>query len=85
MRGPTGIALDTAGTRLFITDYTDERVRMVVLSTGIISTIAGGATTTIGTGDGGSVAAARFVGLWGIDANGDSAGSVFVVDGAGNR
>lgn len=38
---PNGLALDAAGEKLFIADVADHRVRVVDLTTGIISTFAG--------------------------------------------
>ncbi|MBI3793985.1 MAG: fibronectin type III domain-containing protein, partial [Nitrospinae bacterium] len=51
--GPTGIATD--GTNLFITDRTGNTVRKVVLSTGVVSTVAGSGAT--GSADGTGTAA----------------------------
>jgi len=55
---PAGIAFDTAG-NLYIADWQNHRIRMVTLSTGIITTVAG--TGIAGySGDGGPATAARF-------------------------
>ncbi|MES2390975.1 MAG: Ig-like domain repeat protein [Acidobacteriota bacterium] len=43
LSGPSGLALDTAG-NLYIADTGDNRVRKVVIGTGVISTIAGSGT-----------------------------------------
>jgi sugar lactone lactonase YvrE len=50
--GPTGVTLDTAGTRLIISDTNHHRVRAVDIASGVISTIAGtGAAGFSGDGD----------------------------------
>jgi len=54
---PQGLALDDAGTTLFIADQYNNRVRAVDLQTGLISTIAGNGTPTSGGGDGGPASA----------------------------
>ena len=38
---PEGIRLDAKGANLYIGDYNNNRVRMVVLATGVITTVAG--------------------------------------------
>ena len=55
---PCGITLDSAG-NLYIADWQNNRIRKVVMSTGIITTIAG--TGDAGySGDGGPATAAKF-------------------------
>ncbi len=61
--GASGLALDSKG-NLYIGDTTNNRVRMINLSTGIISTYAGSATgcgtSTAACGDGGVATSASF-------------------------
>lgn len=65
-RLPTGIATD--GTNLFVTDYYDNTIRKVVISTGEVTTLAG-APGVIGAGDG-IGATASFSGPFGITTDG---------------
>jgi len=44
---PYGIALDTTETLLFIGDYATHRIRVVTISTGAVSTLAGGLNSTV--------------------------------------
>jgi DNA-binding beta-propeller fold protein YncE len=79
---PWGLALNSAGTTLYITDRDNNAVRDVNLTTGIISTFAG--TGTFGsTGDNGPATAATLSSprAVAVDANGD----VFIADTLGNQ
>ena len=77
---PQGIALDSKG-NLYVADYGNERVRKVVLSTGIITTIAGAGDYHF-SGDG---AAAVAAGVDPFDVAADSAGNVYIADNFNNR
>ncbi|MDP9235829.1 MAG: NHL repeat-containing protein [Chloroflexota bacterium] len=72
---PSGVALDSTGANLYIADMFDCRVRKVVISTGIITTVAGSGTLNcFGTlGDGGLATSASL-----------SWPAAVAVDGAGN-
>merc|ERR1711988_182019 len=50
---PTGVAVSPDGTLLFVADYRSNRIRQVVISTGVVTTLAGSGTATFadGTGD----------------------------------
>jgi sugar lactone lactonase YvrE len=72
--GPTSVAINPAGTDLYVTDFNNNRIRKVVIATGVVTTYAGGAR---GFADGG-VAAATFAGP--ADLEFDAAGNLFVVD-----
>ena len=38
---PTGLAIDTSGTNLYVADYGNKMIRKIQISTGIVSTLAG--------------------------------------------
>jgi sugar lactone lactonase YvrE len=57
LSSPYGLALDASG-NIYIADYNNNRVRKVIMSTGIINTIAGNGTAGH-TGDGGQATAAE--------------------------
>ena len=40
LRNPTGVTLDTTG-NIFIADYLNHRIRKIIMSTGVITTVAG--------------------------------------------
>lgn len=69
--GPTGITTD--GTNLYVADQSNNKIRKIVIATGVVTTLAGPAqgTTTAGDLDG-TGNAARFggSGLWGITTDG---------------
>jgi uncharacterized protein (TIGR03437 family) len=78
---PQGLRLDAKGANLYIADYDNNRVRMVVLATGVITTLAG-------TGD------FRFNGEKGLateiafdpdDIAVDSAGNIYIADYTNSR
>jgi sugar lactone lactonase YvrE len=73
--GPTGIAADGRG-NLFVTDDLNDSVRKVVIATGVVSTVAGLATTP-GSSDG-TGSTARFQFPAGIAA--DGIGDLWVAD-----
>jgi sugar lactone lactonase YvrE len=80
LSGPTGIALDEAGT-LYIVDSGNNRIRRVDADTGVITTVAG--TSEAGySGDGGPPAQARFQGPSGILF--DACGNIWISD-SGNQ
>jgi DNA-binding beta-propeller fold protein YncE len=78
---PNGVALDASGERLFIADVADHRVRVVNLSTGVISTFAG---TGRGRhdGDGGPATSASIFGARAVDVGSD--GTVYLLERQGN-
>jgi trimeric autotransporter adhesin len=78
---PYGIAFDEAGDVL-ISDVNNQRIRMVSITTGIITTIAGNGTAGF-SGDGGAAATAEF--NQPIELVSDSAGQLYVADVINNR
>lgn len=76
LNGPFGIAFDAAGD-LFIADQNNHRIRRVNMSTGIISTFAGSATSGY-TGDGGAATSATLSSPAGVSI--DAAGNVYIAD-----
>ena len=78
---PTGIALDAAG-NLYIADTGNSRIRLVLSSSGTISTIAGNGSATY-AGDGGEALIASFDQPKGVAL--DSTGRLYVADTVNNR
>jgi trimeric autotransporter adhesin len=74
LNSPDGLDMDAVG-NLYIADINNSRIRMLT-ATGIISTIAGGATGRLR--EDGLATAAQLNGLHGVAA--DSAGNVFIAD-----
>ncbi len=81
LSAPTGVAVDSAG-NLFIVDMSDNRIRRVSASTGIITTVAGNGAYSF-SGDGGPATSASLSQPYGVAV--DSAGNVFIADAANNR
>jgi sugar lactone lactonase YvrE len=73
---PQGVGVDASG-NLYIGDYNNCVVRKVILSTNIISTVAGNHTCGY-SGDGGSATAAELSTTSGVEA--DSAGNIYIAD-----
>lgn len=80
LREPNGVALD-GGTRLYIADVADQRVRVVDFVTGTINTFAGNGTKK-SAGDGGPLKDATFAGPRAVAVGPD--GRVYVVEREGN-
>lgn len=76
-KNPYGVAIDKGAATLYISDSTDNTIRMLVLATAAVTTVAGSAGMS-GSVDGIGVAA-RFDAPHGISA--DSAGNLYVADG----
>lgn len=78
--GPRGIAIDAAGTFLYVADYTNNRIRAISLTAGAtygaVTTIAGGATAAFIDATGTS---ARFSGPSGLTVD-PLSGALFVAD-----
>ncbi|MDQ6799521.1 MAG: hypothetical protein M3041_01650, partial [Acidobacteriota bacterium] len=84
LREPWGLWIDRGNLYITESGYLGQRVRKVVLSTGIITTFAGPQDGTEGfVGDGGPALGARFSSPLGIIA--DGAGNVFVADADNHR
>lgn len=79
---PFGIELDEPNQRLYIADRQNDRVRMLDLSTGLITTVAGNGLNGF-QGDGGQATAARFNRP--IDITLDNQGRLIVCDENNNR
>ncbi|MBI3582875.1 MAG: Ig-like domain-containing protein [Nitrospinae bacterium] len=77
-KNPNGITTD--GTNLFVADYNNYTIRKIVISTGVVTTLAGTAGSTGSTDDTGT--AARFNRPKGITTDGTN---LFVVDYGNNR
>jgi len=81
LNGPSGLVVDGSGD-LYISDYSNNRVRMVNLATGIITTVAG--TGTAGyNGDGVLATSAELDTPAGLAV--DGGGNLYIVDGGNHR
>jgi sugar lactone lactonase YvrE len=78
---PQGVAVDAAG-NLYIADSSNNRIRMVTASTGIISTIAGGSSSGF-AGDGGPASGSLLKTPDGVTI--DATGNLYIVDTGNNR
>jgi len=81
LNSPRGVALDNAG-NLFIGDWGNNRVREIVASSGVITTVAGSGVAGFG-GDGGPATQAQFNGPGRVSL--DSGGDMFITDYSNNR
>jgi hypothetical protein len=81
INGPTAVAVDSAGD-IFIADTSNNRIREVNHSTGLISTIAGNGIQGY-SGNGGLAVAAELNAPTGVAV--DAAGDVFIADAGNNR
>ncbi len=81
MREPNGIALDPAGSTLYIADVADQRVRVVDLRTGRIETFSGTGRKEQ-SGDGGPASQTSLFGPRAVHV--DSRGNVFICEREGN-
>ena len=73
---PLGVALDSSG-NVYIADYSNHRIRMITVITGIISTIAGTGSQGY-LGDGGAATSAQLNYPYGVAL--DSSGNVYIAD-----
>ncbi len=78
---PAGLALDSAG-NLYIADDTNNRIRRVTASAGIITTVAGNGTAGY-SGDGGQATSAELYYPSGLAL--DSAGNIYIADTMNHR
>jgi sugar lactone lactonase YvrE len=83
---PNEIHFDTAG-NLYITDSTANRLRLINMTTGIISNIAGSGNAcsvpTGACGDGGPANSAQMSTIWGFSL--DGASNIYIVDNGDNK
>ncbi len=72
LKGPYGVAVDSSG-NVYVADYFNNRIRKVMISTGIITSIAGSSTSAGYSGDNGPATSAKLYYPTGVAL--DSAGS----------
>jgi trimeric autotransporter adhesin len=77
MRYPTGVCTDASG-NIYIADSTNNRIRMVTKSTGIITTVAGTGSLGYYSGDGGLATSAKLADPTGIAV--DTSGNLYIAD-----
>ena len=77
LSGPTDVATDAAG-NLYIADQNNNRIRKVIISTGIINTVAGCYSVGAYGGDGGQATAAFLNLPFGVVV--DGSGNIFISD-----
>lgn len=80
IESPTGVAVDAAG-NVYFTDYTNDKIRKVTISSGVITTIAGNGSAAY-SGDKGP---ALNAGLDPYDIAVDIQGNIYVADRFNNR
>ena len=78
--GPRGLAIDKTNENLFVTDYGANKIRKIVLSTKVVSTVAGSGTAAFADGIG---IAASFNSPFGICI--DGIGNLYVADANNHR
>ena len=81
LNNPNAVTVDSAG-NIFIADYSNQRIRKIDATTGIISTVAGSGTAGF-SGDGGLAISAQLNNPLGVTV--DSIGNVFIIDRLNNR
>jgi len=81
LNGPHNVAIDAAG-NIYIADMWNNRIREVMASTGIITTVAGNGTPGY-SGDGGVATSAELYYPSGVAI--DSAGNIYIADAMNNR
>jgi DNA-binding beta-propeller fold protein YncE len=81
LNSPYSVSVDTLG-NLYIADEGNNRVRKVVLSTGVITTIAGTGSAGF-SGDGAAATNAELNSPYSVTA--DSSGNLYIVDNGNNR
>ena len=78
---PWGVAVDASG-NVYFADWSNQRIRMITVSTGIITTIAGTGTAGF-SGDGGVASNAQLNNPVGVAV--DGSGNVFIADQSNQR
>ena len=81
LNGPLAVALDSSGTLLYIADTGNNVIRKIVLSTGVITTVAGTGTGGY-SGDGGLATSAKLNNPQSVAL--DSSGNIYIADTGNN-
>jgi uncharacterized repeat protein (TIGR03803 family) len=78
---PANVAIDASG-NIYLADHSNNRIRKITASTGIITTVAGNGTASY-SGDGSAAIAAGLNNPWGVAV--DATGNIYIADYANNR
>ena len=81
LNAPHGVAVDSAG-NLYIADLSNNCIRKVTATTGMITTVAGNGTAGY-SGDGGAATSAELYNPFGVEV--DSSGNIYIADIGNNR
>jgi DNA-binding beta-propeller fold protein YncE len=80
IKSPRGLAYSPNDNALYIADYSSNRIRKVILNTGIISTVAGTGVASY-SGDGGLATSATLIRPWGVAVDADQyRAAIFISD-----
>jgi DNA-binding beta-propeller fold protein YncE len=80
---PRGLVVDEALQRLYVADNANNRVRVIDLASGVITTVVG-TGAAVSSGDGGAPIAAGLQGPWDVELD-PASGHLYIAERAGQR